>query len=426
MLLRTWISAAVLLLFSAGSQSAELDRIIAVVDDDIVMRSELDQMLARVRGELRENGAEMPPTSVLERQVMERLILDKIQLQVAQQTGVEVTEENLDRAIDDIAQKNKLSMPQFKEILKSEGYEFERFRDDIRQEIIVSKLRREEVDRRIQVSDREIENELKNVGDSVVNDDEYHIAHILIGIPPNANDTERRAAEEKAKATLARLTEGADFGDIALAMSDAQDALDKGDLGWRKIEEIPSLFADSVRTLDIDAHSDLINSPNGYHLVKLMGKRGGEKVMVEQTKARHILITPNELVDEQAAIQRLRQLGLRLESGDDFATLARMHSDDRGSALQGGDLGWVSAGQMVPEFEEVMLATEKGQISAPFRSEFGWHILQVLDRRTYDGTVEVRRAKAREAVMARKREEAYQEWQRRLRDEAYVELRVEK
>ena len=426
MLLRTWISAAVLLLFSAGSQSAELDRIIAVVDDDIVMRSELDQMLTRVRGELRENGAEMPPTSVLERQVMERLILDKIQLQVAQQTGVEVTEENLDRAIDDIAQKNKLSMPQFKEILKSEGYEFERFRDDIRQEIIVSKLRREEVDRRIQVSDREIENELKNVGDSVVNDDEYHIAHILIGIPPNANDTERRAAEEKAKATLARLTEGADFGDIALAMSDAQDALDKGDLGWRKIEEIPSLFADSVRTLDIDAHSDLINSPNGYHLVKLMGKRGGEKVMVEQTKARHILITPNELVDEQAAIQRLRQLGLRLESGDDFATLARMHSDDRGSALQGGDLGWVSAGQMVPEFEEVMLATEKGQISAPFRSEFGWHILQVLDRRTYDGTVEVRRAKAREAVMARKREEAYQEWQRRLRDEAYVELRVEK
>ena len=426
MLLRTWISAAVLLLFSASSQSAELDRIIAVVDDDIVMRSELDQMLARVRGELREKGAEMPPTSVLERQVMERLILDKIQLQVAQQTGVEVTEENLDRAIDDIAQKNKLSMPQFKEILKSEGYEFERFRDDIRQEIIVSKLRREEVDRRIQVSDREIENELKNAGDSVVNDDEYHIAHILIGIPPNANDTERRAAEEKAKATLARLTEGADFGDIALAMSDAQDALDKGDLGWRKIEEIPSLFADSVRTLDIDAHSDLINSPNGYHLVKLIGKRGGAKVMVEQTKARHILITPNELVDEQAAIQRLRQLGLRLESGDDFATLARMHSDDRGSALQGGDLGWVSAGQMVPEFEEVMRATEKGQISAPFRSEFGWHILQVLDRRTYDGTVEVRRAKAREAVMARKREEAYQEWQRRLRDEAYVELRVEK
>lgn len=417
--------SALLLLVTVGSHSTELDRIIAVVDDDIVMRSELDQMLARVRGELREKGAELPPTSVLERQVMERLILDKIQLQIAEQTGVEVTEENLDRAIDDIAQKNKLTIPQFKEILQSEGYEFDRFRDDIRQEIIVSKLRREEVDRRIQVSDREIENEIKNVGENIVNDDEFHIAHILVAIPPNANDTERRTAEEKAQAVVARLADGADFGEVALAMSDAQDALDNGDLGWRKIEEIPGLFADAVRSLAIDAHSNLINSPNGYHLVKLMGRRGGQKVMVEQTKVRHILLTPNELVDEKAAIERLRQLSLRLESGDDFATLARTHSDDRGSALQGGDLGWVSAGQMVPEFEEVMGATEKGQMSAPFRSEFGWHILQVLDRRAYDGTVEVRRAKAREAVMARKREEAYQEWQRRLRDEAYVELRVE-
>lgn len=417
--------SAVLLLFTAGLHSAELDRIIAVVDDDIVMQSELEQMLARVRGELQEKGAELPPASVLERQVMERLILDKIQLQIAAQTGVEVTEENLDRAIDDIAQQNKLSIPQFKEILSSEGYEFERFRDDIRQEIIVSKLRREEVDRRIQVSDREIENEIKNAGDGVVNDDEFHIAHVLVTVPPNASDAERRAAEERAQSAVMRLADGADFGEIALAMSDAQDALEGGDLGWRKIEQIPSLFADAVRRLEIGALSDLITSPNGYHLVKLMGKRGGQKVMVEQTKVRHILITPNELVDEQAAIERLRQLGLRLESGDDFASLARTHSDDRGSALQGGDLDWVSAGQMVPEFEEVMLATEEGQTSAPFRSEFGWHILQVLDRRAYDGTVEVQRAKARGAVMARKREEAYQEWQRRLRDEAYVELRVE-
>lgn len=417
--------SAVLLLTSAGAFSAELDRIIAVVDDDIVMRSELDQMLTRVRNELQNKGAELPPASVLERQVMERLILDKIQLQIAQATGVEVTEENLDRAIADIAQKNKLSIPQFKEILSSEGYEFERFRDDIRKEILISKLRREEVDRRLQVSEREIENELKNAGDGAANDDEYHIAHILITIPPNANDTERRAAEEKAQSAVARLAEGAEFSDVALAMSDAQDALDKGDLGWRKIEQVPSLLADTVRSLEINAHSDLIKSPNAYHLVQLLGKRGGEKVMVEQTKARHILISPNELVSEQAAIARLRQLRLRLDSGDDFAALARTHSDDRGSALQGGDLGWISPGQMVPEFEEVMAATDKGQISAPFRSEFGWHILQVLDRRSYDGTDEVRRARAREAVMARKREEAYQEWQRRLRDEAYVELRVE-
>lgn len=367
----------------------------------------------------------MPPIAVLERQVMERLILQKIQLQLAIQAGVEVTEENLDLAIQDIASKNKLSIPEFKQILVSEGYEFETFREDIRQEILVSKLRREEVDRRIQVTDREIENELKHAGDAALNNDEYHIAHILISVPTGANDAQRRAAAEKAEEAARRLAEGADFGDVALSMSDGQDALDKGDLGWRKIDEIPSVFADAVRSLEIDGYSDVIKSSTGYHFVKLLEKRGGEQVMVEQTKVRHILITPNELVDEQDAIERLRQLRQRLDGGDDFATLARTHSDDRGSALQGGDLGWVSAGQMVPEFEEVMQATEKDQLSAPFRSEFGWHILQVLDRRTYDGTDEVRRAKAREAILARKREEAYQEWQRRLRDEAYVELRVD-
>ena len=406
-------------------QAAELDRIIAVVDDDVIMRSELDQMIDRVRGEIREKGAQMPPTDVLERQIMDRLILEKIQAQVAIQVGVEVTEENLDLAISDIAKKNNLSLEQFREILASENYEFERFREDIRKEILISKLRREEVDSRIQVTDREIENELKSIGDGTTSDDEYHIAHILIELPTYADDAERDAASAKAEEAMQRLRDGADFGDVALSMSDAQDALDKGDLGWRKLAEVPGIFVDAVRSLEEGQHSDVIRSPTGYHIVQLLGIRGGEQIMVEQTKVRHILITPNELVDEEAAIERLRQLRLRLESGDDFATIARTHSDDRGSALQGGDLGWTSPGQMVPEFEEVMNATEKGVLSAPFRSEFGWHILQVLDRRRYDGTDEVRRAKAREAILSRKREDAYEEWQRRLRDEAYVELRAD-
>jgi len=405
--------------------AAELDRIIAVVDDDVIMRSELDQMIERVRGEIREKGAQMPPTDVLERQIMDRLILEKIQAQVAIQVGVEVTEENLDLAINDIAKKNNLSLEQFKEILASENYEFDRFREDIRKEILISKLRREEVDSRIQVTDREIENELKSIGDGTTNDDEYHIAHILIELPTYADDAERDAAATRAEEAMQRLRDGADFGDVALSMSDAQDALEKGDLGWRKLAEVPGIFVDAVRSLEEGQHSDVIRSPTGYHIVQLLGVRGGEQIMVEQTKVRHILITPNELVDEEAAIERLRQLRLRLESGDDFATIARTHSDDRGSALQGGDLGWTSPGQMVPEFEEVMNATEKGVLSAPFRSEFGWHILQVLDRRRYDGTDEVRRAKAREAILARKREDAYEEWQRRLRDEAYVELRAD-
>jgi peptidyl-prolyl cis-trans isomerase SurA len=410
---------------AAAARAAELDRIIAVVDNDVVMRSELDEQLARVRSELRQRGAELPPTAVLERQVMERLILQKIQLQRAEQSGVQVTEENLDRAVDDIAKKNKLSIDQFKEILRSEGYDYDNFREDIRKEIILSKLRREEVDKRIQVSEREIDNELKGEHASGGDEEEYDVAHILIALPPNATDAERKAADEKAQLAVTRLHEGADFGDLAIAMSDAPDALDKGALGWRKLEEIPSLFSDIVRNMEINDYSDVLRSPSGLHIVKLLGKRSGKKILVEQTRVRHILITPNELVTEEDAIARLRQLRLRLENGDDFATLARTHSDDRGSALQGGDLGWVSKGQMVPEFEEVMLASEPHHVSAPFRTEYGWHILEVLDRRSYDGTEEVRRAKAREAIMARKREEAYQEWQRRLRDEAYVELRVD-
>ena len=424
MLLRFLISGLLL----AGAFSAlgdELDHIIAIVDDDVVMQSELAQQLSRVRAELRQQGSELPPTSVLEHQVMDRLVLEKIQLQLAEQTGVQVTEDNLDRAVEDIAKKNKISMDQFKEILRTENYDFDRFRQDIKHEIILAKLRREEVDKRIQASDREIDNELrKDAAGAGNNSEEYRVSHILVSIPSNATDSERSAANAKADSVLAKLNEGTEFGDLAVAMSDGPDALDKGDLGWRKIEEIPSLFADTLQSLEVNGHSQILKSSTGLHIIKLTGKRNGKKVMVDQTRVRHILITPNQIISEQDAIKRLRQLRLRLENGDDFAAMARTHSDDRGSALQGGDLGWVSKGQMVPEFEEVMNETEPGQLSQPFRSEFGWHILQVQERRAYDGTDEIRRAKARDAILARKREEAYQEWQRRLRDEAYVELRA--
>ena len=424
MLLRFLISG-LLLAGAFGALGDELDHIIAIVDDDVVMQSELEQQLSRVRAELRQQGSELPPTSVLEHQVMDRLVLEKIQLQLAEQTGVQVTEDNLDRAVEDIAKKNKISMDQFKEILRTENYDFDRFRQDIKHEIILAKLRREEVDKRIQASDREIDNELrKDAAGAGNNSEEYRVSHILVSIPSNATDSERSAANAKAASVLAKLSEGAEFGDLAVAMSDGPDALDKGDLGWRKIEEIPSLFADTLQSLEVNGHSQILKSSTGLHIIKLTGKRNGQKVMVDQTRVRHILITPNQIISEQDAIERLRQLRLRLENGDDFAAIARTHSDDRGSALQGGDLGWVSKGQMVPEFEEVMNETEPGQLSQPFRSEFGWHLLQVQERRAYDGTDEIRRAKAREAILARKREEAYQEWQRRLRDEAYVELRT--
>lgn len=410
---------------TAGAAAFELDRIIAIVDDDVVMQSELDQQIDRVRDELRRQGTEAPPITVLRRQVMERLILQKIQLQLAERTGVSVTEDALDRAIDDIAKKNKLSADQFREILASEGYDYSVFREDIRQEIILARLRREEVDKRLQVSEREIENYLLNEQGGADNEGEYEVAHILISIPAGATDEERQHARERADEAKRRLDAGESFDSVAVAMSDGQDALDGGNLGWRKLSEIPTLFSDVVRDFDIDQVSDIITSPNGYHLIKLKGKRSSETVMLEQTKVRHILVAPSELLSEKEALARLKQLRLRLENGDDFAQIALTNSDDRGSALQGGDLGWVSPGQMVPQFEEVMQATPVGELSAPFRTEFGWHVLQVQDKRQYDGTDEVKRAKAREAIMERKREEANQDWLRRLRDEAYVELRAD-
>ena len=404
----------------------ELDRIVAVVDEDVVMQSEVDEQIQRVRAQLRQQGTEMPPTTVLERQVMERLVLEKIQLQVAQQAGVEIEENMLDDAVADIAKRNKLNLDQFKKILQSEGFAFERFREQIRQEIVMAKLRKEEVDNRVKVADQEIDNYLRS--EQAGNDDaqEYRLSHILVAIPSGGDDGAMRAAREKAEDALRRVDGGEDFGAVAISVSDGQQALEKGDLGWRKGAEIPSLFADAVSSMDIGDNSGIITSPSGFHIIKLTDKRSGEKIMVQQHKVRHILIKPNALVSRKQAVERLNQLRLRLEGGADFAQIARTNSDDRSSALQGGDLGWVSTGgQMVAEFEDVMDAVEIGAISPPFQTEFGFHILQVTERREYDGTQEIKRDRARRAIRQQKIDERRQSWLRRLRDEAYVEYRVE-
>lgn len=410
---------------AAAAPAMELDRIIAVVDEDVVMQSELDEQLNRVRMQLRQQGTRMPPTSVLERQVMERLVLEKIQLQLADRIGVEVEDNALDRAISDIADRNNVTLEQFREILESEGLEYGEFREQIRQEILMAKLRRKEVDNRVKVADNEIEYYLKNEFNSEDGGLEYRLAHILITVPSGASENEVREAREKAEDVITRLEDGEDFGDLAIAVSDGQTALDRGDLGWRKGEEIPTLFADSVSTMEPGDTSGIITSPSGLHIVQLVDKRSGEKIMVEQHKVRHILVQPNELTTPEDALRRITQLRLRLEGGADFEQLARTQSDDRASALQGGDLGWVTKGNMTPEFEEVMLAIDVGELSPPIRTEFGWHILQVLQRREYDGTEEVKRDRARNAIRQRKLDERRQTWLRRLRDEAYVEYRID-
>jgi peptidyl-prolyl cis-trans isomerase SurA len=403
----------------------EIDRIIAIVDEDVVMQSELESQIRRVREQLRQQGAALPPTSVLERQIMDRLVLQKIQLQKASESGVEVPEERLEAAIKDIADKNKLSIDQFKEILLSDGYQFTEFREQIRDEILIASLRRQEVDRRVQVSENEIINFISNEFSQGASEMEFRISHILISIPDGATNDEQEEARRRADSTVQQLRDGANFGDLAIAVSDGQNALEKGDLGWRRAEQIPTLFSAAVRDMEISDTSELITSPSGHHIIQLTERRSGEEILVEQTSARHILVTPSELVSEEDATLRIEQLKIRLDGGADFASLARTNSDDRGSAIEGGDLGWVSKGQMVAEFEEVMLFTEIGEISQPFRSEFGWHIMQVLDRRSYDGTEDVKRSKARSAIAQRKTDERYQSWLRRLRDEAYVEFRTD-
>ena len=422
--LRLALTAACLLLSGlARAGVAELDRIVAVVDEDIVMQSELNEQADRVRSALRQQGTEMPPTTVLERQVLERLVLEKIQIQKAGEAGIKVTDKELARAVGDIAKRNKLEMPQFEKIIESEGIAFPRFREQIGQQILVAKLRNEEVENRVKVSEQEIENFLRNQAAGSESELEYRLSHILISIPTGASETELKAVRDKTENALRRIDAGEDFGDIALSVSDGQQAMERGDLGWRKGAEIPSLFADAVSTMKVGDNSGIITSPNGYHIVKLVDKRNGEKIMVEQHKAQHILIKPNALVTANQAQERLLQLKSRIENGADFAQLARTNSDDRGSALKGGDLGWVSKGQMVSEFEQVMNQSEIGVISAPFRTEFGFHILLVTDVRQYDGTVEVKRAAARRAIREQKVQERQQTWLRSLRDEAYVEYR---
>lgn len=408
-----------------AAATSALDRIVAVVNDDVILESELDRHLRRIRAQLQQRDTRLPPPGVLERQVLERLIINRIQLQQAQSTGIRVDDDTLNMAIGNIARENNLSLADFRSILERDGYNFGQFREDIREEITVARLLQRQVDNTVTVTDREIENYLATQAQQGNIDSEFRLSHLLIATPEAASAEDIDQARRKAEQVLAELRDGADFEQTVVAYSDGQQALDGGDLGWRKAGQMPTLFADKVNQMRVGEISDLIRSPSGFHIIKLVDARSSDQIMIRQTHARHILIKPNELVSPQDARIRLEQLRLRIEGGDDFGELARSHSDDRGTSGQGGDLGWVSPGETVPEFEQVMESLRPGELSQPFESPFGWHIVQVLERRDYDGTEAVTRGRAREAIRQRKIEEEREAWLRRLRDEAYVEYRVD-
>jgi len=403
----------------------DLDRIVAVINDDVIMRSELAVKIRGVASQMEEQNIPLPPRNILEKQVLDRLIMTKLQIQMAQNTGIRVDDETLNRTISNIARENELSLNQFREILEQDGYGYENFRREIRDEILISRLQQRQVDNRVIVTDREIDNYLSNQEHQGETDIEFHIAHILIAIPEGASTRQLTRARETAEQALSELQGGADFANMAATYSDGQQALDGGDLGWRKAGQVPTLFADFISDMEVGGLSGLIKSPSGYHIIKLLDKRSSEQVVVTQTKVRHILVRPDELTTVDDARRRLEQLRMRIEGGDDFAELARAHSVDTMSAADGGDLGWVNPGDLVPEFENMMNSLEPGAVSEPFPSQFGFHIVQVLGRREHDSTEDIKRARAREAIRRRKLEEARTDWLRQMRDEAYVEYRLD-
>jgi peptidyl-prolyl cis-trans isomerase SurA len=405
-------------------QIVTLDRIVAVVNEEVITQQELNARVDFAFRQLRQQGTQPPSREVIERQLIERLITDRVQMQHARDIGMRVDDAELDRALVRIAEENKLSTMQMRAALDKDGVPYEKFREDIRSEITLSRLREREVAQKIVITESEIDNFIQSQQTQGRND-EYNISHILVTVPENATPEQLQTRRVRAEQALAQLKGGTDFRQIAAAFSDAPEALQGGLIGWRESNRLPSLFLDALRPLKPGELSELLRSPNGFHILKLNERRGGQAaIMVQQTRARHILIKTNELVSETEARNRLLGLKERLDNKGDFAELARSRSED-GSAARGGDLGWLNPGDTVPEFERAMDALKPGEISAPVRSPFGWHLIEVLERRTQDMTREGQRLNARQALRERKTDEAYQEWVRQLRDRAYVEQRLE-
>jgi peptidyl-prolyl cis-trans isomerase SurA len=402
-----------------------LDRIVAVVNNEVITRADLDERYRFTTLQLKQQGTPLPPREVLEKQILDRLITDHVQLQLARETGLRVDDSELDRALQRIAQENKLTPEQLRASLEKDAIPFPRFREEIRKEITLSRLRQREVDSRIVVSEGEIESFISVQQGLAGRGEQFNISHILVTVPENASPEQIQVRRGRAEQVLQQLRTGADFRQVAAAYSDAPDALQGGAMGWRDGARLPALFLDSLKSLQSGEVGPLLRSANGFHILKLNDRRSSSApVIVRQTRARHILIKTNELVPQAEARRRIETLKERLDNRGDFAELARLHSEDA-SGSKGGDLGWLSPGDTVPQFESAMDALQPGEISAPAQTPFGWHLIQVLERRDEDMSRDRQRLAAQAALRARKSDESYQEWVRLLRDRAYIEYRLE-
>lgn len=424
------LAAAAALPATASAQQARttplvIDRIVAVVNNEVITRGDLEERFRVATAQLKRQGTSPPPRDVLEKQILDRMVIDRVQLQLARETGLRVDDTELDRALQRIAQENKLTLPQLREALEKDRVPFAKFREDIRNEIVLGRLRQREVDNKIVVSESEIESFITAQQGREQRREEFNISHVLVTVPENAAPEQIQLRRARAEQALQQIRTGADFRQVAATFSDAPDALQGGTLGWRDSERLPTLFVDALRPLEKGGVAPIVRSPNGFHILKLNDRRGAStQIIVRQTRARHILIKTNELVPEAEARRRLESLRERLENKADFAELARLQSEDT-SNVRGGDLGWLSPGDTVPEFDRAMNALAIGQISEPVQTPFGWHLIQVMERRNADMSRERQRLEARKALRERKSDESYQEWLRQLRDRAYIEYRLE-
>jgi len=399
-----------------------LDHIVAIVNDEVITRQELAKRYKEVTQNLSRQKTPLPPREVLEKQLLERMVTELALQQHARTTGIRVDPAQVERALQRIAVQNKLDLAGLQAALEKEGQSLDSMRNTIRNEILIARARERDVDNRISVSDAEIEGYLQTQVQQGA-ETEYNFAHILVTVPENASPEQIQARRARAEDILAQLAKGADFAQLSASHSDAPNALQGGGTGWRASGKMPALFTDALKPLQPGQVAPLLRSSNGFHILKLNDKRGLDATLsVTQTHARHILIKTNELTSESDARNRLLQLKERIDNGVKFDELARLHSEDA-SASKGGDLGWVNPGDTVPDFEKAMNALQPGEVSAPVQSPFGWHLIQVLERRDQDVTQERQKLMARQAIRERKAEEAFQDWVRQIRDSAYVELR---
>ncbi|OUS28542.1 molecular chaperone SurA [Gammaproteobacteria bacterium 45_16_T64] len=419
------LTSVALLPTHAYATTTPLDRIVAVVDDDIVMESELVERVATVKSQLQKQNTPLPPFETMLSQVLDRMILENLQLQMADRAGIRLDDNSINKTIRNIARQNNLTTEQFRAALSEEGLSYKALREQIRREMTLTQLRQRRVGNRIRITEQDVENFLSSELGKTNLAPDYHLGHILIPLGQNADKAAQTLAEEKTDLVYRQLKNGTDFAQMAVAHSSGQKALEGGDLGWRKAAQLPTLFADTVLDMEKGDISEPIQSASGFHIITIIDVRGGSEHLVTQTSARHILIKPNEIRSLDDAKKQLEEIRSNIISETEtFDSMAKTYSDDTGSALEGGDLGWFNPGTMVKEFEQTMASIEPNTVSEVFRTQYGWHILEVLGRRNQDMSEEFRQNRARQVLHRRKFDEELTTWLRELRQNAYVEIRL--